>query len=120
MSSIPLGQTPERWSVRAGDAALARLDIPADSKRERRFEIAVAMSVRALDGSSAPWHELRVYADGKLQWQRRIATVQPAPFDGLDYRFQCTVAVARSLRLSAIAECGGARRLQLQIEAEET
>ena len=120
MSSIPRQQPHERWSVQAGDAAVAHLDIPADSKCERRFEIAVTMSVRAHDDSIAPWHELRVYADNQLQWQRRIATQQPAPFDGLDYRFQCTVAVARSLRLSAIAECSGGRRLQLQIEADET
>jgi len=119
MSSNRRQQIPERWSVQAGDAAVARLDIPAEAKRERRFEIAVSMSVRALDNSAEPWHELRVYADGKLQWQRRIGTQQPAPFDGLDYRFQATVAVAQTLRLSAIAECGGARRLQLQIEADE-
>lgn len=118
-SSTP-GSTPEHWAVKAGDAAEARLNIPADLKRERRFEIAVAMTVRALDNAASPWHALRVYANGQLQWQRRIATQQPAPFDGLDYRFQCTVMPGRAFRISAIAECQGARRLQLQIEADES
>lgn len=78
------------------------------------------MRVQALENAATPWHELRVYADGQLQWQRRIPTQQPAPFDGLDYRFQHSVAVGRALQLLATVECAGARRLQLQIEADET
>ncbi|MFY9511599.1 MAG: hypothetical protein WAQ05_11575 [Rubrivivax sp.] len=109
----------ERWAVNTGAAAEARLQIPADSHRNRRFEIACAMQVRALETAVAPWHELRVYADGRLQWQRRISTAQPAAFDGLDYRFQCSVPAGQALRLSANVECQGARRLQLQIEADE-
>lgn len=116
---IPRQTRPEHWSVQAGDATVAQLDIPADAKRERRFEIAISMSVRALDNASAPWHELRIHANGQLQWQRRVDTQQPSPFDGLDYRFQRSVAVGQTLRLAAFSECSGARRLQLQIEADE-
>lgn len=119
MNSQIARKTPEHWSVRAGDAAVAHLDIPADSGRERRFEIACSMSVRALDNAKSPWHELRVFANGQLQWQRRIGTQQPAPFDGLDYRFQSTVPVGKALRISIITECHGAKRLQMQIEADE-
>lgn len=119
MHSDNSGSRPEHWAVQAGDAAEARLNIPADLKRERRFEIAVAMTVRAIENAHSPWHALRVLANGQLQWQRRIATQHPAPFDGLDYRFQCTVMPGRAFRISAIAECQGARRLQLQIEADE-
>jgi hypothetical protein len=119
---MPIAQqlSPEHWSVQAGNAATARLDIPADIRRERRFEIAVSMSVSAFANAASPWHELRVHADGQLQWQRRIPTQHPAPFDGLDYRFQCSVAVGRTLRLLAFSECGEAQRLQLRIDADET
>jgi hypothetical protein len=110
---------PERWAIRAGEAAVARLDIPADARRERRFEIACWMSVRAVEGADAPWHELRVLADGELQWQRRITTQHPAASDGLDYRFQRLVPLGRTLRLQALVECSQVLRLQLQIEAEE-
>lgn len=111
---------PEHWSVRLADAATARLDIPADAYRERRFEIAFAMTVQAPDDAISPWHELRVYVDGELQWQRRISTAQPSPFDGLDYRFQRSVPAGRPLRLLATVECSQVRRLQLQIEADES
>lgn len=111
---------PEHWSVRVADSATARLDIPADAYRERHFEIAFAMTVRALDDATSPWHELRVYVDGELQWQRRISTSHPSPFDGLDYRFRRSVPVGRPLRLLATVECSQVRRLQLQIEADES
>lgn len=110
----------ERWAVRAGDAAAARLEIPADLQREREFEISVSMMVRPLPQARAPFHELKVFADGRLEWSRRIPTQNPAPFDGLDYRFRRRVPVGRPLRLQAFSECGEARRLQLQIDAEET
>jgi hypothetical protein len=112
-------QRAENWSTRAGDRAIAVLDIPADAIRQRRFEIACAMTVQALDNSASPWHELRVYCDGQLQWQRRVATQQPAPFDGLDFRFQWQIAVGRGARIQVESHCQGARRLQLQIDAEE-
>ncbi len=111
--------SPERWSVKAGSAPVADLTVPADLHRERRFEIAVAMTVRATDGADAPWHELRVFADGEMQWKRRVPTQHPAPFDGLDYRFSRRVPPGRALRLQAFAECGGGRRLELVIEADE-
>jgi len=112
-------ETPERWAVQLGDAGVAQLEIPADEKRERQFEIAVAMTVRALDGADSPWHELRVYLDGELQWQRRINTAQPSPFDGLDFRMRRSAPVGRPLRVLATTQCHQARRLQLQIEADE-
>ena len=110
---------PERWSVKAGSASQAQLLIPADLHRERRFEISCAMTVRAVDGASSPWHELKVFADGELQWRRRIDTQNPAPFDGLDYRFSCSVPPGRALRLQAYSVCAECRRLELTIEAEE-
>lgn len=109
----------ERWQVRAGSAAMAKLDIPADLHRERRFEISVQMTVQAIDGATAPSHALRILADGRQEWQRRIPTHHPAPFDGLDYRFTRSVPVGQALRLQAYADCTQARRLNLQIEADE-
>jgi hypothetical protein len=109
----------ERWQASAGDSASLKLDIPAALQRERTFEIACLMRVKALDGAEAPWHGLRVLANGELQWSRRIATDHPAPFDGLEYRFRRSVAPGRALRVQADSECAQARRLSLTIEAEE-
>jgi hypothetical protein len=110
---------PERWHLDAGDRAEALLVVPADARRERQFEISVAMSVRPLDSARSPWHALRVLADGELQWSRRIATDAQGRYDGLDYRFRRSVPVGRQLRLQAFVECGGAQRLRLIIEADE-
>lgn len=111
--------SPEHWRIDAGDRADALLVVPADARRERRFEISVAMSVRPRAGAREPWHELRVLADGELQWSRRIATDPAGRYDGLDYRFRRSVPVGRELRLQAFVECGGAERLRLTIEADE-
>jgi len=115
---VPAG--PERWHREVGDAAVARLEIPADAQRERVFEIAISMLVRARDDARQPWHEMRIYADGELQWSRRCATQQPAEYDGLDYRFQRRIAVGRALRLQVHSDCGGGRRLKIRIEADES
>ena len=109
---------PERWRVDAGDAAIAKLEIPAHLRREREFEIAVMLTVRAAEGADA-WHRLLVYADGELQWSRRVATQNPGAFDGLEFRFRRRVAVGRSLRLLAQSDGGAVQRLRLVIEAEE-
>jgi len=114
-----LTRRPENWKVSAGDSAVARLDIPADARRERNFEISFSMIVRPNEAAVSPWHEMRVYADGELQWSRRIATQHPATFDGLDYRFRRRVGVGRALRLQALVDCAEARRVRLDIEADE-
>ena len=110
---------PERWQFSAGDSAVARLDIPADARRERTFEISFSMTVRANDGAASPWHEMRVYADGQLQWSRRISTQQTAAFDGLEYRLRRRIEAGRALRLHALVACAEGRRLKLEIEADE-
>jgi hypothetical protein len=111
---------PERWAINAGDAAQATLRIPADARRERRFEIACAMTVSApADVRSAAWHQMTVHADGQLQWSRRVPTHNPGSFDGLDLRFRRTVPVGRELCVTVAVACAGARRRSLEIEAEE-
>lgn len=110
---------PEHWRVDARDAAIASLDIPADLHRAREFEIAVALTVGAPHDVDA-WHQLHVYADGELQWSRRIATQNPGAFDGLEFRFRRQIAVGQALRLRAQADCHRGRPLQLVIEADET
>jgi hypothetical protein len=119
MTPSDAAATPESWSRRVADSPGVRLEIPADLARERTFEISIACCVCAVESAASPWHELRVFADGELQWRRRIATAQPAPYDGLDYRFRRTLAPGRRLLLLAESECSGARRLTLAIEAQE-
>jgi hypothetical protein len=109
----------EKWDVDAGSAGIAWLGIPADAARERIFEIAISLTVRARADAIAPWHELRVLADGERQWSRRIPTQHPADFDGLDFRFRRRIAAGHGLRLEAHADCHQARRLHLVIEATE-
>ncbi len=110
---------PEHWSTDGGNAATVVLHIPADAQRERDFEIAVAMTVRPHATAKAPSHELKVFADGELQWSRRIQTNQPAEYDSLDYRFSRRVPVGRALRLQVHADCRGGQRLKTVIEADE-
>ena len=110
---------PERLRIDAGSAADALLTIPADERRERVFQVSVLATVRALPGARAPTHELRVLADGELQWSRRIATDDSGGYDSLDYGFRCTVAVAREMRIQALVECEGGERLRLVVEADE-
>ena len=110
---------PERWVVDAGDAAQALLLIPADLHRERRFEIACAMTVRCGEELEGAWHEMTVLANGALQWHRRIGSSNQGSFDGLDYRFARTLAVGQALRLVLRCACRGVQRQRLVIEAEE-
>lgn len=114
--AAPAADRAERWHVDAGDAALATLHIPADAQRERRFEIACAMTVKVTDGATA-WHEMTVLANGAQQWKRRITS--HGGVDGLDYRFARSVAVGQSLVLKVSVACRGALRRSLVVEADE-
>jgi hypothetical protein len=113
--------TAERWSIDAGEAATATLEIPADAHRERRFEIACSATVAVpADGrDGAAWIQLTVLANGARQWQRRTTAHSPGAWDGLDVRFDRTVPPGQGLRLAASLECSGAQRRSLTIEADE-
>ena len=111
---------PERYACDGGNSDSATLVIPADEKRERRFEIACAITVGLPAGASAEaWHQMTVRVDGNQQWRRRVPTHNPGQFDGLDYRFSHSVPVGRSLRITVSVAVGGARRRSLLIEAEQ-
>lgn len=113
--------SPERWSLQAGDAATATLTIPADARRERRFEIACAITV-AVPEAAAPahaWQQMTVLANGTQQWRRRDTAHNPGAWDGLDYRFSRSVAVGQALRITVSVAGQGVRRRTLIIEADE-
>ncbi len=110
---------PERWSLVAGDAATATLMIPPDAKRERRFEIACAITVGVPEDAKSPWLQMTVQADGALQWKRRVPAHKPGEVDGLDYRFARNVPVAQALRVTVTVAGAGVRRRTLIIEADE-
>ncbi len=110
---------PERWQLDAGAAAEAVLNIPPDLARERRFDIACTMTVRCGDDLAGAWHEMTVLANGRLQWQRRIASSNPGSSDGLDLHFRHNVAVGEALRLVVRVAAQGVHRQRLLIEADE-
>lgn len=110
---------PERWALDGGDAATATLTIPADAKRERRFEVACAVTVAVPEGSSGGWLQVTVQANGAKEWQRRVPAHNPGAWDGLDYRFSRSVPVAQALRVTVTVAGAGVRRRSLQIEADE-
>jgi hypothetical protein len=110
---------PERWTLSACDAVSATLHIPADARRERRFEIACAITVGVPEGARQPWHEMTVQADGQRQWRRRVDSHNPGAWDSLDYRFSRSVPVGQALKVTVTVACQGARRRTLVVEAEE-
>jgi hypothetical protein len=114
-------RAPERWALQARDEATATLLIPADHRRERRFEIACAITVAVPEaaGGPAPWLQMTVLADGAQQWQRRLPAQNPGEFDGLDVRFSRSVPVGRPLRVTVSVAGQGVRRRTLHIEADE-
>jgi len=114
---------PERWQLQADDAPGATLLIPADARRERRFEIGCAITVQrpaaALTDAAQAWHQMTVLANGVKQWTRRVPTQNPGTYDGLDYRFVHTVPVGQALRVAVAVAGQGVRRRSLVIEADE-
>ena len=113
--------SPERWSIDASDAATSTLVIPADARRERRFEIACAVTVTVPAAASAmePWLQMSVLANGTQQWRRRAPAHNPGAWDGLDYRFARSVPVGQALRITVAVAGHGVRRRSLVIEADE-
>lgn len=110
---------PERWSTQAADAATATLSIPADARRERRFEIACAVTVNVPADAATPWLQVTVQANGAQQWRRRAPAHNPGAWDGLDYRFSRSVPVGQTLRITVNVAGNGVRRRSLIIEADE-
>lgn len=115
----PDSGAPERWAVQGGDAATTTLTIPADARRERRFEIGCAVTVAVPEDAVTPWLEVTVQANTTLQWRRRADAHNPGAWDGLDYRFRHSVPVGQALRVTVSVRGQGVRRRSLSIEAEE-
>lgn len=109
----------EHWTFAAGDAATATLHVPADARRERRFEIACAAMVAVPEDHAGSWLQMTVQADGQQQWSRRVPAHNPGQFDSLDFRFSRSVPVGRPLRITVALGGHGVRRRTLVIEADE-
>jgi len=110
---------PEHWAIDGGDAPNLSLHIPADAKRERRFEIAIAVTVGVPADAKEPWLQVAVLANSTQQWKRRTPAHNPGTYDGLDYRFTRSVPVGQTLRVQVAVAGGGVRRRTLRIEADE-
>ena len=113
-------QAPERWATQAADAATVTLTIPADARRERRFEIACAVTVKVpAEAAAGAWLQLTVQANGTQQWRRRSSAHNPGAWDGLDYRFSRNLPVGQALRITVNVDGQGVHRRSLDIEADE-
>jgi hypothetical protein len=108
---------PERWRLEAGPVDVARLTIPADAFRSRRFEIDCRFVVARKAGGAR--HGMRVEVGGALEWSRRAETANPGETDSMDYHFRREVPVGEELRIVVKTEARGAMRIALVIEAEE-
>jgi len=115
---LKAGTLPEHWSADSGHRDVARLDIPADAQRERRFEIFSRLVVSNKAGRTDATHGLRVLVNGALEWARTVPT-QVDGNDSLDLRLRRSAPVGRPLRVSATCELRGAQRVSLTISAEE-
>lgn len=123
MSKAPVPPTPaaagrpEKWRVDAGTADVARLTIPADAFRARRFEIDCRLVVAPRAAGAR--HAMRVEVDGDLEWARRADTENPGQTDSMDYHFRREIPIGRPLKIVVKTEARGAQRVALVIEAEE-
>jgi hypothetical protein len=111
--------TPEHWDVRCPGGDVAVLTIPADARRERRFEITCRFVV-ARRGDAPATHAMTVEVDGAHEWTREAATENPGHTDSLDYHFRRDVPAGQDLRIVAKTRVDGAQRVDLGIEAEES
>ena len=76
------------------------------------------MSLASALAAGTASHALRVLVDGAHEWSRQVPT-DAGGRDSLDVRFRRTVPVGQPLRLTAIAQIGGALPLGLSISADE-
>ena len=119
LAAPPAARSPERWSVDAGDADFATLDIPADLHVDRSFEIDCRFVVRTSAHVQAPSHSMTVLVDGAQQWSRSIPTANAGATESLDYHFRRHVPAGQALRITANTSVRNAARVRLLIEAEE-
>lgn len=110
---------PERWSIDAGDADIATLDVPPALARDRRFLVDVRFVVGCPVEPPGAWHALTVELDGRRAWSRQIPTSNPGQADSLDYQCEVELPGGVGLRVRALTRVSGAARRQLRIEAEE-
>ncbi len=120
MASYRMAATrPERWTVDAGDADIATLDVPPALTRERRFLVDVRFVVACPAPTADAWHALTVELDGRRAWARQIPTSNPGQADSLDYQCEIDLPAGSGLRVRALTRVGRAVRRQLRIDAEE-
>lgn len=110
---------PERWSIDAGDADIATLDVPPALSRQRRFLVDVRFVVACPESTADAWHALTVELDGRRAWSRQIPTSNPGQTDSLDYQREVDLPAGAALRIRALTGVGRAVRRQLRIDAEE-
>lgn len=110
---------PEHWDVRCPGADVAVLVIPADARRERRFEITCRFVV-ARRGDASATHAMTVEVNGAHEWSREAATANAGHTDSLDYHFRRDVPAGQEVRIVAKTRVDGAQRVDLAIEAEES
>lgn len=110
---------PERWHVDAGDGDIAVLTVPPVLRRDRVFEVDLRFAVRT-PAEPGAWLSVTLELDGAREWTRRIDAQCPGETDSLDFHCRRELPEGRALRIRAVTRVGGgARRLRLELSAEE-
>jgi hypothetical protein len=108
----------ERWRKTTRGGGVAELRVPPDAHKVRTVEVYCRFVV-ALKTETPATHGMSVYANGALQWSRRIETHNPGATDTLDHRFSRELSVGEPLRVTVNAEAIGCVPLHIDIEVEE-
>jgi len=108
----------ERWKKKTPGGGVSELRIPPDANRVRRIEVYCRFVV-ALKTDAPASHGMKVYADGALQWSRRMPTHNPGATDTLEFRFSRELSVGEPLRLTVTTETAGCLPVHIEIDAEE-
>ena len=108
----------EHWERDVGTGDVAVLLVPAVMAGDRLFDVDINFAVDRSATAMQAFYELLVEIDGAREWTRRVEGPMDQGPDTLDYHCRRLVPAGRPMRIRAITQVRGARRLRLKITAE--
>lgn len=108
----------ERWERHAGTGDVAVLVVPAVTTGDRLFDIDVVFAVQAGTTGVRPSFGLVIEIDGAREWARRSDAPAIGGADSLEYHCRRVVPAGRPMRIRAVSQAAGVRRLRLSVTAE--